>query len=379
MGKTKYKYYRLNRIDKQDCQYNVIFGERSSGKTYAVKERILKNYFKTGEQGAIIRRWDDDLRGVRGAVMFDDQTDLVKKLSGGKYTGVLYQSRRWYFSKYNMDTGKTEKSEEPFCYAFGLNVMEHDKSTSYPKITTVLFDEVLTRGHYLNDEFVLFMNVISTIARLRKNIKIYMLGNTVNKYCPYFAEMGLTNAKNMKQGDLDVYTYGDSGLRVAVEYTGSNSEAKESNVLFAFDNPKLHMISHGNWEIDIYPHLPIYYRPQDILFMFFVEFDGEIVQGDVIGSGFEKYGNNQKREVPTHPFIYYHGKTTEIKHPQTDYIFSTQVSNLPNWHRHILKPTDKPGERIRQLMIQEYAFYQTNEIGEIVNNYIKWSKGVMLD
>lgn len=371
----KYKFYRLNRIKKQNCQYNVIFGERSSGKTYAVKEEILRKYFKNGRQGAIIRRWDDDLRGVRGSVMFDDQTDLIQRLSNGEYTGVYYKSRRWYLSKYDPDTGKVNLSETPVCYAFGLNVMEHDKSTSYPGVDTILFDEFLTRGHYLNDEFVLFMNVVSTIARLRKDIKIYMLGNTVNKYCPYFAEMGLTNIKNMKQGDLDIYTYGESGLRVAVEYTGSNSDAKESNVLFAFNNPKLHMISHGNWEIDIYPHLPFRYRPKDVLFVFFVEFDGEIVQGDVIRSGFEKNGD-RIIEKSAHPFVFFHTKTTEIKDPERDYVYSPTVSPLPNWHRHLLKPTDKAGERIKYLMVNDYVFYQTNEVGEIISNYIKWSGGV---
>lgn len=376
MNKQKYKYYRLTRIKKHNCQYNVIFGERSSGKTYAVKEEILKNYFKNKKQGAIVRRWDDDLRGVRGSVMFDDQTELIKRLSNGRWTGVIYQSRRWYLSRYDIDTGKVEKDDEPFCYGFGLNVMEHDKSTSYPNIETIMFDEFLTRGHYLNDEFVIFMNVISTIARLRKDIKIYMLGNTVNKYCPYFVEMGLTNVKNMEKGNIDVYTYGESALKVAVEYTGSNSETKESNVLFAFNNPKLHMISHGSWEIDIYPHLPILYRPKDVCFSFFVEFDGETIQGDVVQSGFERYGNAQKREVQTHPFIYFHNKTTDIKHPDKDYIYSCTVSNLPNWHRHLMKPTDKVGERIKKLMVEEYAFYQTNEIGEVINNYIKWSSQI---
>ena len=41
-----------------------------------------------------------------------------------------------------------------------------------------------------------FMNVLSTIIRDRENIKIFMLGNTVNKYCPYFDEMGLTFHKS---------------------------------------------------------------------------------------------------------------------------------------------------------------------------------------
>lgn len=368
---SKYKFYKTTKIDKLDAHYNVIFGERSSGKTYAIKEKILRNFFKSGEQGGIIRRWDEDIKGKRGAVMFSDQSELIKKLSNGEYTQVVYRSRSWYLGNYNPDTGKVDINEKPFCYGFGLNAMEHDKSTSYPDITTIMFDEFLTRGNYLVDEFVIFMNVISTIVRHRKNVKVYMLGNTVNKYCPYFAEMGLTNVKDMKQGDIDLYRYGSSGLRVAVEYTGnSNSDNKESNVYFAFDNPKLQMVTHGTWEIDIYPHLPIRYTPKNIIFSFFVCFDGEILQGDIVKGGFEMHGTN-KVEKDTPPFIFFHLKSTEIQNPKKDYIYSSETNYLPNWHKGILKPHDKIGDKIQKLFLLDNVFYQTNEVGEIINNYIK--------
>lgn len=372
---SKYKFYRLNEIEKRGAHYNIIFGERSSGKTYAVKEKIIREYIKSEgkAQGAIIRRWDDDLRGVRGSVMFNDQTDLIERLTDGEYDAVAYQSRRWYFSRYDEDTGKMIKDDRPFCYGFGLNVMEHDKSTSYPDIHTVMFDEFMTRGTYLNDEFVIFMNVISTIARHRKDLKIYMLGNTVNKYCPYFAEMGLSNIKNMQPGDIDLYRYGKTDLKVAVEYTNnSRSNNKDSNVLFAFNNPKLQMVTHGSWEIDIYPHLPIRYRPGDVIFSFFVCFDGEIVQGDIVEKGFEKVGE-QIREINTFPFIFFHLKTTKIKYPEFDYIYSLEVTRFPNWHRSIMDPTDRAGEKIKKLFTMSKVFYQTNEVGEIINNFIKCS------
>ena len=57
----------------------------------------------------------------------------------------------------------------------------------------ILFDEFITRSMYLPDEFVIFTNVLSTIIRDRNNVKIFMCGNTVNKYCPYYKEMGLNN------------------------------------------------------------------------------------------------------------------------------------------------------------------------------------------
>ena len=122
--------------------------------------------------------------------------------------------------------------------------MEHDKSTSYPDITIIVYDEAISRDGYITDEFVLFCNVLSTIIRQRDDVVIYMLGNTVNKYCPYFVEMGLTDVKNMKEGDLQVYSYGDSRLKVAVQFTDSISKkGKASDVYFAFNNPKLQMIT----------------------------------------------------------------------------------------------------------------------------------------
>ena len=72
---------------------------------------------------------------------------------------------------------------------------------------------------------------------------------------------------------IDLYTYGESNLRVAVEYSqGIKKESKKSNKYFAFDNPKLQMITNGKWEIDIYPHLPHKYKPKDIKFIYYIKY-----------------------------------------------------------------------------------------------------------
>ena len=63
------------------------------------------------------------------------------------------------------DLDRDIAQDEPFCYAFALSDMEHDKSTAYPRVNTIVFDEFLTRQIYLQDEFVVFMNVLSTIIR----------------------------------------------------------------------------------------------------------------------------------------------------------------------------------------------------------------------
>ena len=58
----KQKFYNLKNILTKDAQYNIIFGERSNGKTYAVEKYAIERYAKTGEQLAIVRRWDEDFK-----------------------------------------------------------------------------------------------------------------------------------------------------------------------------------------------------------------------------------------------------------------------------------------------------------------------------
>ena len=74
--KQELKYYSLDNILKKNCVYNIIFGERSNGKTYAVLKYGIEQYFKNGGQIAIIRRWKEDITGKRAS----DMTMLLRLL-----------------------------------------------------------------------------------------------------------------------------------------------------------------------------------------------------------------------------------------------------------------------------------------------------------
>lgn len=363
----KEQYYSLKAILEKNCQYNLIIGERSNGKSYSVEELILKRYFDSDgvEQGAIIRRWAEDFRVKRASRMFDGlvANGLVKKYSKGQYTNIIYANGSFYLANYDEETNKYVKQIEPFCFSFALNDMEHDKSVSFPHVTTILFDEFLTRGYYLTDEFVLFMNVLSTIIRDRNNVQIFMCGNTINKYSPYFHEFGLTHLKDMKQGDIDVYTYGDSGLRLAVEYSDTPAKSKPSDIYFAFNNPKLNMITNGSWQLDIYPHLPYKYLPKDIKFTFFITFDNEILQCEVI-------------TITTDMFVFCHRKTTPLKEKPLDIIYNLQSNPQFNKRYSFIRPIDKLDEKILYLYRANKFFYQSNDVGEVVRNFVMSSKGV---
>lgn len=366
--KEKPKYYSPRKIIEKNCTYNVIFGERSNGKTYSILKYALEQWEQNGGQLAIVRRWKEDITGRRASDIFSalNANGEIARITKGKYQAITYWAGKFYFCNYNEDTGKAIYNDQDcFGYCFALSDSEHNKSISYPKITTILFDEFLTNKVYFPDEFVLFMNTVSTIVRQRTNVKIFMLGNTVNKYCPYFTEMGLNHVLEMKQGSIDVYTYGDSELKVAVEYCSSTQSTKKNNFYFAFNNPKLHMITSGAWELDIYPHLPRKYKPNEIIFTYFILFSDNIYQCEIVN-------DNKTGEM----FTFIHQKTTPLKDTDSDLIYSLEFSYKLNYNRSVYKPINKLQERILWFFKTDRVFYQDNTVGDAIHNYLKICKGV---
>lgn len=367
---AKDKFYNvetlLNKIP--DAHYYMVIGERSNGKTYSILQHCLKEYFKNGDEFVYIRRFDEDIKYSRGSQIFNNliKDGIIEKLSKGEWNDVYYYARKWYLRKINTKNPKeTIISDTPFAYAISLTSEEHDKSTAYPKVKNIFFEEFLSRKNYLPDEFILFTSVLSTIIRLRDDVKIFMAGNTINKYAPYFAEMGLTNIKTMKVGQIEVYTYGNTALKVAVEFSDLPSKNKPSNVYFAFNNPKLAMVrgDGGIWEIDIYPHLTneMKYKPKDIIYKYYVVWDNDILQCDIV-------------RLNNVAFTFVHAKTTPIKEDNVNVVYSTEHNSKPNYKRRITKANSKTEEIILWFYKNEKVFYQSNEIGEIMRNYISWCK-----
>lgn len=380
----KQKYYSLANILKEKADYNVIYGLRSNGKTFSVKDVILfgfhdkklgidiNGYLEDGSQGAIIRRMEEDFRKGRGASMWADMVDnplkgnMIEKASNGKWNNVKFYNMQWYLTK--TENGKEiEMDNIPFCYAFALSSAEHYKSNSYPKINKTLLDEFIASVGYLINEFTLYTSILSTIIRDRDGVYNFLCGNSINKVNPYFTEMGLTNCKNQKKNTIDVYRYGESDLKVAVEYTGTLEDdnkkpiKRKSDKYFAFDNPRLKMITTGDWELDIYPHLPYKYKPKDILYIYFIKYENEIYQCEIIDI------DSQNK-----PFTYIHRKTTPIKDGETNIIYSSDYSIEPNHKRKIIHALSNIEKKIVWFFKNERVFYQDNEVGNMIENYIRW-------
>lgn len=345
--------------DYPDASYYVAFGERGAGKTYTALDYALEQWKFEGKTIGYVRRHAEMLKKKHiGSVFLPfEQNGYVEFITEGMYDRVVYRSGEWYFAKNAPDGTIEYMSPDPFAYAFAISLWENYKGNSYPTTDTVILDEFITKALTPDDEFANFQNILSTVFRQRDGVKIFLAGNTVNRYCPYFREMGLTNAGTMPIGAIDCYTYGDSRLKVVVTHTEPSVNGHPNDFLFAFDNPRLKMITESAWEIDTYPHLKMKYGRKDIVVSFFIKYSEETVKCDVVRT---EYGNVILNIQP-HKY--------EIKDLNA-IIYDLQPSPLPNYRTNIFRPHNKRERMILDIITGDKVFYATNQAGEIVRHYL---------
>lgn len=356
-------YYSYDDIDKLDAVYNLIIGQRSNGKTYGILHRVIEAYINDNLPSAYIRRQKEEI--VKGNIgfIFDPHIPYIEELSKGKYNSIMYVSHAWYLCRYaetaNGEPKRVATDKNPFCRAYAISTADTTKGADPGPVKYVVFDEFITRRFYLTNEFVMFQNLLSSIIRNRDNVKIYMLGNTVNKFCPYFADMGLHDISDMDPGTIDLYTVGRSKLKIAVEYCATAPVSKKVSKYFAFENPQLKMITTGAWEIALYRHAPENLDDSEIVLSCFVVFSGKTVQGDIY-------------IYQDYPLLFWHPKTTPLQHPERDIIYYPDSYDGNPLHQVTLSGGNTRAHKlIAQLIRDQKTFYSDNSTGELINNWLK--------
>lgn len=357
------QYYDIKPLLEKNCPYSMVFSKRSNGKTFSSLNYVLENYFKAGEKAVYLRRWDIDIIGARASKLVSDfnRDNIIYKMSGGLYEGLHYWAHKIYPCVYD-DNGKAVyRDNDAIMDLLSLNNFEHDKSTGgYADVTTIIFDEFISSRGYIDNEYVLFCNVLSTIIRGKDNVRIIMLGNTINPYCPYFKEMGLVHISQMKKGDIDIYDYNNPKLRVAVEYGSDFTGNRESDFYFAFDNPKLRMITHGDWEIGYYPHCTVSFHTQDIILRYFILFDGKKYECQIVSKNSDIF-----------TFIF-ESKNKEI--PDNVLVYSLENSESIWYNTSIHRYRNETERKILWFYMHDKVFYSDNAVGNAIEQFMGVSK-----
>lgn len=283
--------YNIDRINKEGASINIIHGKRSGGKSYQAKhKRAINKYFdgedpryystytdkdkvfetvlKKGTRFMLIRRFKDEISTSNVEEYFND-VDIMK-ITDNRCDCVVAFRGRIFLAKINEETLKPVKQEH-IGYYRALSQEQNSAGNSLLDVTDMIMEEFVSRTMYLTEkEPDKLMNLYTTVDRGRGVVKLWLLGNSITRICPYFYKWGLSELiKNMQKGEirtkwLPTGEIDENGVpievKLAIEYTGN---VAGSNFAIG-DNAD--MINKGDWQTDPQPHLPKSKKCYDVEF-----------------------------------------------------------------------------------------------------------------
>lgn len=343
----KQVHYNIDRIDKLDANFNLIYGEKSNGKSYQVKhKKAVEHYLETGKRFILLRRWREDISNLWIEQYFADVD--VAKLTNNKYNCISQYRKVLYFSIYDENTGKTQRFEK-IGYVMSLSTEQHMSSASFLDVDVIIFEEFMERGSYIPHEPDRLMIFYSTIDRKRGTTKLYMVGNSISRVCPYIREWGLDEIfRNLKQGEIKTKEIQneENNVTIAIEFCRASG-----GKTMAIGNAAS-MIDSGSWQTFPQPHLPKSYKEYKVLFRFGFQYKGFRFLCDYL---------SDKETYETIFFIY--PKTEEFRNGII--VFSDEIKVSAYWQRDIYNISIK-NDKLRNLFMnfkENKIFYSSDLCG----------------
>lgn len=373
--KKKKKYWDGRQVLKENPHARYIFalGGRSCGKTYSTLKIALEDVVAGEGMFAYIRRHRENIKQAKIKELFGPQD--IEGITNGRFNRISYWQGFFYLELWEPDeeTGimtRTLKDPEPIGVAVSINTWEGDKGqdigAAHGGFKNIIFDEAVTGQTYLTDEFQKFKNVISSLVRDRtqQDTKIWLLANPLSKWCPYFAELGITKEMRKEPGHRYTISYPDTEMQTVFEYIAGNEDAgitRDSvyDTFFAFPNSsaKSKSITSGFWELDDAEHLPSQvYKGSTKCKEVFMYFDEDWIRGEVM-----RYDVNN---------CYYLVWSPASKLPKNSYYFI--LHSVPDRYAIIGTGTGHPyAELCNKMYKSGQVYYSDNTIADMVHGFVK--------
>jgi len=372
MNKEKV-YYSIENLDKEGASINIAYGERANGKSYQVKleegikpylfdgfryvsdyknpKEIIKEEIKKGRRFMLVRRLVEEIKPSLIESYFSD-IDIMS-LTDNKYNLITVYSNQIWLSKYDIETGKTKRCEK-IGYVVALSIEQNYAGGSFLDVYTIIMEEFMSRKSYLYDEPNKLLNLFSTVDRKRGVVKMYLVGNTISRVCPYLKDWGLDKLlMKTKQGEinsiwLSTGEIDEDGYPVKVKLALEHckSTGRSSYVIGTHAN----MLNKGEWQSDPQPHLPKSYKEYKVLFRIAFDYKGFKFLGEYL---------KEKDGIETCWFI--KPKYTKIK--EKTITFSDNIKTSRYYQRDIYNPLIN-NENIRRLLqtFRESNIFYANDL-----------------
>ncbi len=242
-------YYTLDEImskkdlDGREPSIFLITTNRSAGKTTAVLKYMLEDFKNTGAQAVLIYRHNYETSAA--SMIFEDVLKLYPDL-GTEMIAKSYSKGLFY---------QLFLDGEPFGYSVSLNNPDAMKKYSplFADVENALFDEFQTEnGKYLDKEPEKLQSLYLTIGRgggsQSRDIKLFMLSNSVSIMNPYFIQFGI-----YKRIKSNTHFIRGNGWIAELGFNESASEAIQNSAIYrAFNGNQSNYMSYSVENIYLY-------------------------------------------------------------------------------------------------------------------------------
>lgn len=258
----------VEKAKELDCPYIAIIGGKGTGKTYGCVDYALKDFFSDKKHRPFFyaRRYDKTFTdSLCGNLVNSHRQDIIN-LSGGKYNAATLRGKVFTMCRETVNergevkrTGKT-----PVCFCRSLNNVETETGDDKGEISCIIYDEFLTRGAELKDEFLKIQILHNNAVRNRgkdRFIPMFLLGNTVSRDSEVAEHFGV-RLRDIKRG-LNIFENSKKQTRLLLYYTPETEKNVEAADIYynRFENDHINMISRGDWVLGSYQ-----IAPYDLLF-----------------------------------------------------------------------------------------------------------------
>ena len=332
------KYLSKKKVRSIKSDYLLLLGERSNGKSYCAKTIAVEDAIKNKKLFIYLKRYDLEVKDSLCVSYFADMP--VQELTNGEYTIIDVFRKGIYLANLDPETGKVVKGQKiGICHA--LSGAEHYKSLQYPDVDTIIFEEFISQnGQYLYNEPDALQQYVSTIFRNNRKGKVFLIGNTLSRICPYYSAWDL-DVLRMKQGEVKHFLQenenGDS-TDIAVFLT----ESLNTNTGMFFGRAAKN-ITGGAYATEEQPKLPDHITKYKILYKVVFQHDNLMFLAELV------------QHIESGEITWYIcPKTTPIE--KNTRVISDRFSTNPYWTRLLQGITEKENMIFKMLMNGNVCF-----------------------
>lgn len=257
----------VEKAKELNCPYIAIIGGKGTGKTYGCVDYAIRDYFQPHSKRPFFyaRRYDKTFTpSICGNLVNIHRQDIIN-LSKGCYNKADLRGKVYSLSREIEDKNGLKKkvNVDTIAYCRSLNNVETETGDDKGDISCVIYDEFLTRGNELKDEFTKIQILHNNATRNRTDrfIPMFLLGNTVSRDSEVAEQFGI-RMRDIKRG-LNIFENSKHQTRIILYYTEATAKNLESAEQYynRFENSRINMISRGDWILGSYK-----IAPYDMLF-----------------------------------------------------------------------------------------------------------------